>query len=291
MSQLSTTYEVVSGPARMPDDEYVALCNQRYGELLAGDPEEREVQEFLERHPSLVPGHSTPGARSGHAPLHCSLITQPKLEGLGKYIPDFMWVSTHSGAWFPTLIEIEKPGKNIFNKDGTPSAHFTKARNQLNQWRSWFGDPANQLLFSRQYGVPDRMLARRMQLHMILIYGRRSEFENDGRLTRQRDTLLAGHDEELMSFDALQAERDMTQALTVKALYDGQYQAVHVPPVFATGPDLADRLLSIKGIAEAINKNPDITEARKTFLEHRIPYWREWASTPGSKLIEPNSVE
>lgn len=291
MSRLSITYDIVPGPPRVSNDEYVALCNRRYKELLAGDPEEPLVQDFLEKHPCLVPGHSTPGARSGHMPLHCSLITQPKLEGLGKYIPDFMWVSTHSGAWFPTLIEIEKPGKKIFKRDGTPSAHFTRARNQLNQWRSWFEDPTNQLLFSQQYGIPDYMRARRMQLHMILIYGRRSEFENDTRLTRQRGTLLAGPDEELVSFDALQADGDMTQAFTVKALSHGQYQAVSVPPVFSTGPDLADRLLSINGIAETLDGNPDIAEERKIFLKQRIPYWREWASAPGGKFIGPHSVE
>ncbi|MYC34260.1 MAG: DUF4263 domain-containing protein [Chloroflexi bacterium] len=291
MSRLSITYETVPGPARMSNDEYVAMCNQRYKELLERNTEECEVQNFLESYPSLVPGHSTPGARSGHMPLHCSLITQPKLHGLDDYIPDFMWVSTHSGAWFPTLIEIEKPGKKIFKQDGTPSAEFNHARNQLNQWRSWFKDPTNQLQFIRSYGIPDYMLARTMQPHMILIYGRRSEFENDDRLTQQRGTLLSGADEELMSFDALQVDEFLTQAFTVKGTGRGRYRAVTVPPVFSTGPNRAERLLYIDGVSDAIDNNPHISEDRKTFLKTRITYWKGWASASKSRVISHRDDE
>jgi hypothetical protein len=291
MSSIAIDYEIEHGPPYMAKEDYVSICNDGYRALLEKDPEEHEVQDFLERHPSLVPGHSTPGARSGHPPLHCSLIAQPKLYGLDRYIPDFMWISTHSGSWYPTLIEIEKPGKKIFNKDGTPSSNFTRARNQLNQWRSWFNSPSNQQQFLEQYGIPDYMRMRTMQLHMILIYGRRSEFANDHRLTQQRGTLLPGTDEELMSFDGLQADGDITQALTVKAVGHGRYHAITVPPVFTTGPHLASRLVSIDGMGEAIDKTPNIPPDRKAFLKRRIPYWRNWASAPGTKVIGPNSVE
>jgi hypothetical protein len=202
-----------------------------------------------------------------------------------------MWVSTHSGAWFPTLIEIEKPGKKIFNKDRTPTSEFTKARNQLNQWRAWFNTPSNQQQFLDWYGIPDYMRRRTMQLHMILIYGRRSEFEDSDLLTQQRGTLLPGTDEELMSFDRLLADKDMAQAFTVKSLGRGRYQAVSVPAAFGTGPNRADRLLSIERIDEAIDKNPQIEEERKTFLKHRIPYWQAWASAPGTKIIGPEGDE
>ena len=39
---------------------------------------------------------------------------------------------------------------------------------------------------------------------MILIYGRRSEFEGKPKLELQRGSLLPGQDEELMSFDRLE---------------------------------------------------------------------------------------
>ena len=114
MSLFSDSYKLETGPPPTSVAEYADWCNRRFAELLANDPEEAQVQDFLEQHPWLVPGHSTPGTPSGHLPLHCGLISQPKLQGQGWYVPDFMWIAVHSGAWFPTLIEIEKPGQENF---------------------------------------------------------------------------------------------------------------------------------------------------------------------------------
>ncbi len=133
MAGLFDDYKLELGPPHTPVDQYAEESDELYRKLLASDPTEPKVQRFLERHQWLVPGHSTPGTPSGHFPLHCSLISQPKLPGQDLRIPDFMWVATHSEAWYPTLIEIERPGKKIFNKDGTPTSDFTKARNQLAQ--------------------------------------------------------------------------------------------------------------------------------------------------------------
>ena len=181
------------------------------------------------------------GRLLGTFPLHCSLIAQPKLPGQHVRIPDFMWIATHSGAWFPTLIEIEKPSKRIYNKDGTPSSHFSQARNQLNQWRSWFTSNANVEQFKEMYGIPDYMLRRRqMNLHMILVYGRRSELDEQPDLIRQRGSLLSG-DEELMSFDRLldpgYIDTSKKNAVTVSAMGDGRYRAKYVSPVFELGSD------------------------------------------------------
>ena len=283
MGSFSVNYDLQVGPPSISVDEYAEWCTDKFRELLCSDPDEREVQEFLEKHPWLVPGHSTPGSPSGHFPLHCSLIAQPKLPGQHVRFPDFMWIATHSGAWFPTLIEIEKPSKRIYNKDGTPSSHFSQARNQLNQWRSWFTSDANVAQFKEMYGIPDFMLRRHMVLHMILIYGRRSELSDRPELARQRGSLLSG-DEELMSFDRLLGpsyiDTSKRYAVTVRAMGDGRYRAKYVPPVFDLGPTLAERLLMIDGLEEAIEQNPDISNERKMFLQQRIPYWKKWASSP-----------
>ena len=283
MSRLINTYELESGPPRLSEAQYVGQCNEQFRELLEKDPEENEIQDFLEQHPCLVPGHSTPGTPSGHWPLHCSLISQPRLLGQDWYVPDFMWIATHSGAWYPTLIEIEKPNKRIFNQDGTPSAAFTRARNQLSQWRSWFNDASNQLQFMDYFGVPGHFRRRKMQLHMILIYGRRSEFEDNPQLTSLRGHLLSGMDEQLVSFDRLTADPSITDAITAKATGHGTYRAINVPPTFSLGPSLVDRLLQIEGINAAIDNNPNISDCRKTFLKRRVPYWQRWASEPGPR--------
>ena len=169
--------------------------------------------------------------------LHDILITQPKLPSIPFRIPDFMWISTHSTAWFPTLIEIEKPDKRVFKQNGDPTADFSHAGTQLAQWHSWFSEPTNVLQFIEYYGIPDIMRNRTMRLRMILIYGRRSEFKENRQLTKLRGSLLPEHSE-LMSFDRLSAATSMADAITVKAKDSGKYQAVWIPPVFETGPEL-----------------------------------------------------
>ena len=56
-----------------------------------------------------------------------------------------------------------------------------------------------------------------MHLRMILVYGRRTEFEDRYDLSRQMASLLPGHDEELMSFDRLKADASIRDAITVRA--------------------------------------------------------------------------
>ena len=283
MTGISKTYELATGPKHPPIDEYAEQCKQQFHQLLKTNPCEPKVQSFLEEHPWLVPGHQTPSGLSGHYPLHCSLIVKPKLPGQEMYIPDFMWIATDSATWFPTLIEIERPDKKVFIQNGSTSAKFNEARNQLERWRSWFNDPTNVHQFISLYGIPGSMRGKTMRLRMFLIFGRRSEFEGNPTRTSHRGSLFLGQDAELLSFDRLEPDTFMSEAITVRAVGQGKYQALWVPPVFTTGPSLADRLLRIEGIPEAIDRNPEIDEDRKDFLKQRIGYWKEWASSPDPK--------
>lgn len=279
------SYELKEGPHRTSFSDYAARVETCYRKLLSCDPSERDIQKFLELHPSLVPGAWTPGSPSGHFPLRCALISQPILPGLTSRQPDFMWIAMHSGTWFPTLIEIERPGKRVFTRAGVPTAKFAQARNQLTQWRTWFNSPVNAQQFIDSYGIPDRVReSRTMQPHMILIYGRRDEFSNNPQASTQRASLLPGHDEELMSFDRLAVDPKLEPAITVRALGYGRYKVKCLPPVFGTGPWIANRLLYIDGFEEALDNTPGISKERKAFLKERIGYWKEWASSPGLKI-------
>jgi hypothetical protein len=153
-------YEQKEGPPRTPWDDYVRTATEQWHQLLESDPPEESIQRFLEEHPAFVPGAWTPPPlKSGHCPFLRALISQPRLPGFNHRQPDFLWVSTHSLEWFPTLIEIERPGKKLFTKEGVPTADFTQARNQLAQWRTWFSDPTNVQTFVREYGIPDYLVA------------------------------------------------------------------------------------------------------------------------------------
>jgi len=273
---LEKSYTIVPAPAKPSEEQYLAEVRHEWKTLLAADPAESAVQAFLERNPSFLPGGRTPGNPSGHAPFPNAVIAQPVLPGLRTKIPDFMWIAKHSATWFPTLIEIERPSKRLFRNDGTPTANFTQARDQLNEWRAWFAKPENQQVFVSSYGIPESFrLGRNMQLHMILIYGRRSEFENTPHLSEKRAGLLPGSDEELMTFDRLAPEEFLLDVLTVKATHPGKFRAVSVPPLFELGPAMADWLVPIEDIETCLAATPLISEERRRFIAGRVPYWRE----------------
>jgi hypothetical protein len=197
-----------------------------------------------------------------------------------------MWIATHSGCWYPTLIEIERPGKRVFTRAGVPTAAFTQARNQLAQWRTWFNSPSNVQQFIDSYGIPPLIReGRRMQLHMILVYGRRAEFKHDPKLSRHRGSLLPGQDEELMSFDRLAPDEKLAHSITVRPAGSSRFTALEVPPVFVTGPMVGTELLHICGFAQAIDRSTNISARRKEFLKRRVEYWREWEASRGSEVM------
>jgi hypothetical protein len=238
-----TTYVQERGPAVPSFDEYAARIMTEFAALLESDPLESQVQQFLEQNPSMVPGAWTPGSPSGHGPFYEALIRQPKLHGFDCRVPDFMWLSTHSTAWFPAMIEIERPGKKLFTVRGVPTAHFSQARNQFAQWKAWLDVPANVQLLMDEYGIPaDLRSMRAMELHFILIFGRRSETKDQPKLMKLRSRLLSPP-EELMSFDRLTPNKNLSEAITVEATGSGRFRVVAVPETFAVSPYNASNLL------------------------------------------------
>ena len=288
---LRKTYELQKGPEPISIDEYADRCEQQYRKLLCDDPSEDKVQEFLERHPLLLIGSLTPGLPNARAALSHWLITQPRLPGLPELIPDFMWIAANSLEWYPVLIEIEKPGKKIFKRDGRPFAKFTHARDQLADWRAWFNKPNNTQKFIDYYEIPSRELNKTMGLRTILIYGRRAEFEGNSRLEGKRGALLPGPDDELMSFDRLKVDRSTSYAITVRASGSGKYKAKWVPEIFRHSPRLADTYRHVRGLKAAINSNPEISAERKQFLVQRLSYWKQWATSCERGRIEGEDSE
>jgi hypothetical protein len=114
-----------------------------------------------------------------------------------------------------------------------------------------------------------------MSLHMILIYGRRSEFEHDARLSKQRASLLTGSDEELMSFDRLAPHWLLSDALTVRAIGAGRYRVLVAPPTMTLGPHITERLLVLENLELAIDSSEGWSPERRAFVKSRLPYWRD----------------
>lgn len=281
--------------------EYEKRAIAEYQQLLASDPTESQLQDFFERNPSYLPGARTPPPPSGHAPFPGAVISQPELKGIGEKRPDFMWIAHHTGIWYPTLIEIETPRKKVFQRSAKNRtkllAEFTEARNQLDEWKTWFKDTANLQLFERLYQIPsDYIRSDQMRLHLILLYGLRKEYVDHAEKNKHLVSLFQSSDsihETFMSFDSgrLRPDRDLWYALTVKLRACGRYQAIAVQPTFQLGPGFAEWLLLIDGIEDAVNADPRFTPDRKKFICDRLPYWREYAQASGTKVISPNSWE
>jgi len=266
-------YKLEQGPARELFDSYSTKVTLEWVELLSTGPTEREIQSFLELHPSMVPGARTPGSPSGHGPLYQALITQPRLPGFHSRIPDFMWIATHSAIWYPTLIEIEDPSKRLFTKSGQQTAEFSQAKNQLDRWRTWFSNPTNLQVFMDEYGIPTSWRqSRTCELHMILIFGRRTEFEDNPELSKLRSCLMP-NDSQLMSYDRLSLDPNLQLTITVRPLGNGRFQAVRVPETYGIIPVRTANLEVISDIGQAIDTNSAVSSERKAFLQRRIDYW------------------
>lgn len=92
--------------------------SDKFYRLLGRNPEENEVQTFLEETPIIF--HRFSPAR---------ILKKPPL--FNKYAADFA-VLSRSGELF--LIEIEKPSKKLLKKDGSRSSDFNHANDQVLDW-------------------------------------------------------------------------------------------------------------------------------------------------------------
>jgi hypothetical protein len=91
----SKTFEMYAKPpAPMSWNDYEAKVKQEWNILLNSPAgcDERTIHTFFARHPSLVPGALSMTGPSGHAPFANALISEAPLTGIGRRIPDFIWM-------------------------------------------------------------------------------------------------------------------------------------------------------------------------------------------------------
>jgi hypothetical protein len=266
----------------MPWLEYHDEVTSQWYTLLKSNPEEDAVQAFLELHPAMVPGGSGDVGPGGHHGSEMGAVfTRPKLKGDGRdFVPDFMWVTRSSGLITPILIEIEKPSKRWFTKAGRPTADFTAAHDQLNDWRSWFERDANGSLFRNTFLVGERYANRPLRPQYVLIYGRKSEFDGSGghsnpdEIRHKRDGQLRP-DEAFMTFDSLRPRYDHANSVTVMMTAKGPI-AYAFSPVYQTSPsNTGHAALTLGDPMEALGRTVMMSDERKAYLAERWAHWRE----------------
>src|SRR5687767_5787396 len=130
---LQRTYTLAPNPPpRVAWATYRARLDLEWQQLLdSGNLHDESLfQDFLERHPCLLPR-----TFGGHGPLHDAVFSQPELPGFRAKRPDFMWIAKDSAAITAHLIEIEAPGKRWCTNRGQPTAELTQAIDQLRDWK------------------------------------------------------------------------------------------------------------------------------------------------------------
>jgi hypothetical protein len=271
-------------------DDYAAWLVPAWNRLLDSAPSEREVQVFLEQHPSLVPGScGDVGPGGHHGPELGGVYAEPELSGLAKKrFPDFMWVTRSTSLITPICIEIEDPAKPWFNLDGSPTAKLTQALDQLTDWKVWFSEPENQLIFRKTY-VSSEWNDRALLPQYVLIYGRASEFDtairhdHPDRMRKKRDFMLRDN-EVFRTFDSLTPEWKARDFITLHMGSDGPRVSA-VPPSFTTGPSTHAQATALGRLDGALGETPLLSPERKAHIEARWKYWRD-ANVTGIRSVQ-----
>lgn len=171
-------------------------------EFLKANPSEPEVQDFLERHPALLPGLMD----LHNGPLHDVLIT--KLPLGSDYKTDFAFVTRHSMALQFTFVEIEAPSKTVFNKDGSFTQEFNHSRQQVADWVAWGQKHMSVLLemFSPMFETYNAAEDQK-NVRAYLVYGRREEVEADRFRKERWQSIQLSTDKSVivMTYDRLRA--------------------------------------------------------------------------------------
>ncbi|HET6232415.1 MAG TPA: Shedu anti-phage system protein SduA domain-containing protein [Longimicrobiaceae bacterium] len=265
--------EFIPAPPSLPWFECPQAVQGEWSDFLnTADPlNEALFQEFLEQHPSLLPGpHGTTHGHY-HGPVNNSVYCQAELPGFRAKRPDFLLFEQDSATIYAVLIEIEAPGKPWCTSSGTPSAILTRAIDQLRDWKAWFAEPHNVLAFQRLYGVdPDQTGYQRFVQHYILVYGRRADATRVAAFAKKRHD-LAGSNEFFMTYDRLEPNRAADFMIRLdRSGPDTKHRLVSISPNFSLNTDTAVYFSSLVGREEAILRNRLISDERKQFLLERI---------------------
>lgn len=285
-------YEMIpDAPAPMSWEEYSKVSYEEYQLLLQNHGDDESVfQRFFEQNPSFVPGAFELFGPSGHYPFTQSLIAEPELcGGLFNRIPDFVWLAQDSLSFTPVLIEIEKPNKKTFTRNGTQSADLTQAFGQISEWQAILNNPVNILLFYEYFKIPNRVKQKDFAPQYGLIYGRRSEFASDPILLTKR-AHLAPAGVKLISFDRLHPDPNGCDLLCT-TLSHGKYTVKTIPPTYRYSPATADNFSVVSGFDAAILHMEKTSDKRKQFLLNRYSYWENFGRQEPKGCFCPSDYE
>ena len=170
------------------DFENYRKALEDYKILVDNLEEEPKYQDFLERTPNILN-------------LNVKQIF-PKFPLAGELIPDFLLIlhdSTH------IFVEIEKPAKKIFNKNGTESAAYRSAFKQLRDFVTWASENLDFLRKrTREHPLPN---INNSNIRGMLVIGHNNHLTEDNINSLERINFELGGFYEVKTFDQLYYDR------------------------------------------------------------------------------------
>lgn len=251
---------------------------KEYGDLLEeltlNGGQEGVMHNYLEKRALLLPGLFGVYDSTNHGPFSELIFSKFQLNGNFRRIPDFVFVTKTSIQLQVVFIEIEDPSKKIFNQDDSFNAKFNEAYQQLEDWQQWFEDGTNQNILRQTLNsvISHPMMARLpMKAEYVLVYGRRSEYENmDNRIRR-----LNGKNKspfKVMSFDRLKCSAYPSNLITVRLDQNGAH-ALHVDERYDYDYPTRSSHRAIKNKEEAVKLNEYMIDERKMHFLNVFVIW------------------
>lgn len=185
---------------------------KEYFDLLASEQPEQVYQAYLEKNTRLIPREFVQNHGIG-----CSLVLR-KLPFGPDYKSDFFYFSKSSDDWNAVFIEIERPQSRFF-RQGSNQFHsdFTRALEQINQWRAWFGRGNQKAFLATVFTiqVPHHMAAVNPTYNkFVLVFGRRSEYSGN----EVRRSLISSQERDdfkIITFDSLAEDIENKNKLSI----------------------------------------------------------------------------
>jgi hypothetical protein len=255
----------------LTQETYDRKAIKKFKELIKSFPNREPVfQKFFEQNPSFIPGSRSELSLSpsGHDPYLKSVISQPKIRGVKKRSPDFLWLSSDSISFCPVFIEIEAPSKKYFLKKDGFTAPFNHSLNQLNEWQTILTKPEALLNFYDDFNIPQSFRKMHFEPQFVLVYGQRKEYQNNEWLEQQRAKKIADckrNNIHILCYDNIKPQCSGLGYIctTVKKK---KYSVKYISPTFSLNTIDIEEENPILNWSEAINKMELITNARKKYL-------------------------
>lgn len=236
----------------MIDQEYKKLLDK----LSSSKNLEKEIHEYLEKRPSLLPNVYNPAGNL--------VASQFPLSGAFKRVPDFLYCSQTSLGFQVYMIEIEAPHKKVFKPNSTEfTTEFSQAYHQLEDWRVWVKERANFEVLQKKLSILYDQAVEIHKVNYILIYGRRSELNNSNR--KFRDGRTRGSFE-VMSFDRL--KHSLGDMIVVKPDKD-TFKVAQVTDDYELCEPLHGHF-SMGSMIDAIDNNEYMQQAQKEAMIREV---------------------